>query len=392
MSLLIAFGLAAFLQSAAAPTTATVAGRVVEAGTAAPIAGAQVTVMLIPGDRRSPMFGGLRPYTATTDGDGQYQIAGLQPGRYQVRAQKTGYAMPLDSFMPPIDIAPGPNQGIDVPLQRAAVIVGRVLDESGEPLADVRVLAMTRPPKVQGAPAAQLLRQGGAGVQTNDLGEFRLFNLPPGEYFIQALPHLDDRQAAGAGRTLLPTFYPDATSRDGAASIVLASGQTSDPIDIRMAGAPAFGVSGVVVDVEGKPVANAMVKLLSDEPDATSAAIMMAPWKQGRTDQSGRFTITNVTRGSYKLLAIAPRLIAGPDPRAVAGRGGGSFMSFESGVSGTVSGVAAGVRAGAVMTETSNGATVEFRDDAGTSVALTIDAASISNLKVTVRIPAAPQQ
>ena len=51
-----------------------------------------------------------------------------------------------------------------------------------------------------------------------------------------------------------------------------------------------------------------------------------------------------------------------------------------------------GVRAGAVMTETSNGTTVEFRDDAGTSVALTIDAASISNLKVTVRLPAPPPQ
>src|SRR5262245_34128487 len=110
MSLLMACGLAMFLQSAAAPTTATVAGRVVEADTGAPIAGAQVTVMLIPGDRRSPMAfgGGVRPYTATTDRDGRYQIEGLQPGRYQVNAQKTGYARPLDSFSPPIDIAAGP--------------------------------------------------------------------------------------------------------------------------------------------------------------------------------------------------------------------------------------------------------------------------------------------
>jgi hypothetical protein len=392
MSLLMAFGLAVFLQPATGPTTATVAGRVVEAGTGAPIAGAQVTVMLIPGDRRSPTaFGDLRPSTATTDRDGHYQIEGLQPGRYQVNAQKTGFARPLDSFSPPIDIAAGPQLGIDVTLQRAAVIVGRVLAESGEPLANVRVLAMTRPPKAQGAPPAHMLRPVGPNAQTNDLGEFRLFNLPPGEYFVHAALWPGDGQAE-SGRTLLATFYPDAIHSDAAASLVLAAGQTSDPIDIRMASAPAFRVSGIVVDQEGRPVANAMVKLLPDDPGATPVAIMMAPWKQGRTDQSGRFTITNVTRGSYELLAIAPRLIAGPDPRETAGGAGGRSMTFGSAVSGTVSGTAPGVRGGGVMTETSNGTTVEFRDDAGTSVALTIDAASIGNLKVAVRLPAPPPQ
>jgi protocatechuate 3,4-dioxygenase beta subunit len=392
MSLLIAFGLATLLQSAA-PTTATVTGRVVEAGTAAPIAGAQVTVMLIPGDRHPPMvFGGLRPYTATTDRDGQYQIAGLQPGHYQVRAQKTGFAMPIDSFAQRIDIAAGPLRGIDLTLQRAAVIVGRVLDESGEPLADARVFAMTRTARVQGAPPADMLRPMGQNTQTNDLGEFRLFNLPPGEYFVQAAPRFDDGQAVGQGRTLLATFYPDTTRAAAAAPLVLAAGQTSDPIDIRMASAPAFHVSGIVVDQEGRPVANVMVRLLSEEPGEKPVAMVMAPWQQGRTDQSGRFTITNVTRGSYTLLAIAPRLVAGPDRRTVVGGVGSASMTWGSAVSGTVSGTAPGTQSGAVMTETRDGTTVEYRDDAGTTVRLTIDDASISNLKVTVRSPAPPPQ
>ena len=63
-------------------------------------------------------------------------------------------------------------------------------------------------------------------------------------------------------------------------------------------------------------------------------------------------------------------------------------MSLGSAVSGTISGVAPGVRSGGVMTETRDGTTVEFRDDAGTGVGVTIEDSSIGNLTVTVRRPA----
>ena len=76
-----------------------------------------------------------------------------------------------------------------------------------------------------------------------------------------------------------------------------------------MVGAPAFQVSGVVVDESGKPVANAVVRL-SQEDAGGRPMFMMQPWNQSRTDQAGRFSLGNVTPGAYTLLAIAPELFA----------------------------------------------------------------------------------
>jgi hypothetical protein len=122
-------------------------GRVLEDGTGAPIAGAQVTLNpLRPGPPVPPFS---RPRTATADQTGRYEFVDLEPGRYRVNAQKVGFAMPLGnaSGVQQFELKSGERrEGIDVRLQRGGVIAGRVLDGSGEPLADARVMAWRRPP------------------------------------------------------------------------------------------------------------------------------------------------------------------------------------------------------------------------------------------------------
>ena len=49
-----------------------------------------------------------------------------------------------------------------------------------------------------------------------------------------------------------------------------------------MIGAPAFRLSGVVRDATGRPVANALVKLV--EADAQQPRVFMGPMLQTRTD------------------------------------------------------------------------------------------------------------
>ena len=184
MSLLIALVLAALIQSPA-PSGATLTGQVLEEGTGAAVAGAQVNVMRAPTERPAAGTMGVpvRPLSTTTDREGRFQVDGLEPGRYRISVQKAGFAMSLDAA-PPIDLGAGERRGIDVRLQRGAVIVGRVLDEAGEPLAEARVMAMRKmPANPAGARTyPDLLRPAGPTAQTNDLGEFRLFSLPPGEY------------------------------------------------------------------------------------------------------------------------------------------------------------------------------------------------------------------
>jgi hypothetical protein len=290
--------------------------------------------------------------------------------------------MPIENGVPPIDLSAGVQRSIDITLQRGAVIVGRVLDEAGEPLADARVMAMR---KMSAGPTGastgtEVLRPAGPSAQSNDLGEFRLFSLPPGEYVVQAMPRPDFGAASGPRtRTLLPTFFPSAADQAGAESIALGAGQTSDALVITMVGAAAYQVSGMVVDEAGKPVANAMVRLSQEAAGRGPAFMMMRPWNQGRTDATGRFSLSQVTPGAYTLLAVAPELIASSGS-AAAGASAATWTAINTGVSGSIG--------GGVTTETNNGVTVQYRDDQGTRADITITQASVENLKMIVRRPA----
>jgi hypothetical protein len=386
MLLLIALTIASALaQSDAAPAGAAISGLVLEAGSRAPIAGAQV--MLMPA-RPGPNPFVTRPRISVTDREGLYELDEIEAGRYRVTVQKSGFVAVNGPDAPYVDLKPGERRaGVNVTLLRGAVIAGRVLDESGEPLGGVQVMAMQRPPALPGGPPMRgnFLIPGGSSAQTNDLGEFRLFGLKPGEYYVQATARFESGGSPARGMTLLPTYFPDTSDLGAAQPISLGAGQTSGIIDIRMIAVPAFQVSGVVLDEAGRPVANAMVRLAGNEPGASPFG--MNRWG-ARTDTSGRFTIDGVTSGSYTLLAIAPVVISGPANRGGAGSaGGGGFTSLEFTTDFAGGTIVGGTVGGAVTTETSNGTTIEFRDDTGTRLPVTIDNANVSGLEVIVRTP-----
>lgn len=378
MPLLIVLGLAGGLIQAApvpAPQLGAISGQVLEDGTRAPIAGAQVT--LLPSRPRpvpEPFSDQLR--IAVTDQSGRFRFEGVEPGRYRMGVHKAGFADPIGPGLSEIDLGPGERRDARaVTLQKGGVITGRVLDEAGEPLVNAGVMPMRRPSV---PPGATLMRQdllvpGGSSAQTNDIGEFRLFGLAPGEYYLQAFVHTEFGGAgAPRARTMLPTYFPDTSDPAAAHPVSVAAGQTASDVVIRMVGAAAFQVSGVVRDEAGEPVANTLVKLVGDDPSGGPAMFMML--RQSRSDGTGRFAINNVTNGAYTLLAIAPVLISRQDSA------GGP-----SGISGSVSG--SGVRGRAVMTETRNGTTIQYRDDLATRVPITVNDGNVEDLEVVVRPP-----
>jgi protocatechuate 3,4-dioxygenase beta subunit len=384
MSLLITLSLAgALIQSPVVPPGAAVSGRVVEEGGGAPIVGAQVT-LIASRFRPSPSPLMDRPRTAMTDQEGRYEFDTLEAGRYRLIVQKAGFAAMNGLGMPELDLKGGERRdGVIVTLQRGAVIVGRVLDENGEPLVDSRVMALQKS-AVRATSSRGMLMPAGPGAQTNDLGEFRLFSLPPGEYYVLAMPgsHFGGSPASH-GTAMLPTYFPGSADSAAAHPITVGGGQTSGDVVIRMISTPAFQVSGVVIDEAGRPVVNAMVRLMADEPTAAPIFVMSRS-HPSRTDTSGRFTINSVTNGTYNLLASAPVVISGPSNQRGVVTGGSNGISTWSGVSG---GVVTGMVGGGVTTETSNGTTIQYRDDTATRVPITINQANISGLEVIVRRP-----
>ena len=149
-------------------------GRVVAADTASIVRRAQVRVS-------SPDIG---TRTAFTDAQGRYEFKDLPAGRFNLSVSKAGFVtMQYGQSRPfepgrPIELDEAQvMEKADVALPRGSAVSGRILDEFGEPVADASVSAM----RTQYSGGKRRLVQSGRPSTTNDLGQFRVFGLPPGD-------------------------------------------------------------------------------------------------------------------------------------------------------------------------------------------------------------------
>jgi hypothetical protein len=234
------------------------------------------------------------------------------------------------------------------------------------------------------------LMPAGPGAQTNDLGEFRLHSLLAGEYYIGVTPRGDFGGAgpfaastSSTGKTMVPTYFPGTADSAAAQPIIVAAGQTSGDVVVRMIVATASEVSGVVVDEAGQPLADALVRLTPRDLSGPGMIMMMRRPNQTRTDGSGAFRIGQVTNGAYTLIAI-PRVVTSSRPER--GGGGGGVRGTIWSSAGSSGGV--GPAGGAVMTEAINGVTAEFRDDTGTQIPVDVNDGNVANLRIVVPRPA----
>jgi protocatechuate 3,4-dioxygenase beta subunit len=310
-----------------------VEGAVVAAAGSAPLRGARVILIASEAERTS-----LRSYTASTDGEGHFRINGIAPGRYQFHAAKPGFvAQPYGpaggSDGAILELLPG--QKIDnvlFKLNRAAVILGRVSDENGEPVVGVQVEALV-PVSASGALGNPLPKGLWGPVKvttTNDLGEYRLYGLNPGAYYVAAIdsgiPELGEAMALASasvamagenigmvslhGNTVLsgglagkghpPVYYPGVTQREEAQKIRLSAGQEAR-VDIALRAEKTVTVSGRVLDLKGKPAGQTMVQLYSQHLEAMLSSMRTS----AITDAQGKFEIKDVMPGSYLLTATS---------------------------------------------------------------------------------------
>ena len=125
--------------------TAVIRGRIIERDTNLPIVRIDVRLFRI---------GWAQPYTIRSDEGGRFEFTRLPAGQYQVSAEPPrnrpthlGGAFSEKRVDPagparPLALTDGEvREGVDITLSRLVVISGRVLDEYGEPLSDIRVQA-----------------------------------------------------------------------------------------------------------------------------------------------------------------------------------------------------------------------------------------------------------
>jgi len=248
--------------------------------------------------------------SAQTDDEGRYEIRELPAGKYTVVASKTGFVdatwgqrRPLRPGTP-LEIADGQEiRGVSFSLPRGSVITGTIVDEDAEPLARANVTVL----RYQYQNGQRQLVPAGSD-QTDDRGMYRVYGLPPGDYYVsavsRALMRPIDRfmQAAEtpAEETTLgyaPTFYPGVTTPPEAARVSVPLGQETIGVDFQLQLVPMARVSGMVVDVDGSPLAGGTVVLVPDYAESVARRAMMT----GRVGGGGAFSIDSVPPGRYLL-------------------------------------------------------------------------------------------
>ena len=278
--------------------TSVVRGRIIDASTGAPL---RKAVVRISGAEIREMR------STTTDLEGRYEFRDLPAGRLNVSASKAGY---VDSSYgqtrpqePAKQVQIGEKQvvdKIDVALPRGSVITGRVLDEFGEPIADVQVMPMRN----QFTPTGPRPMPMGRQAATNDIGEFRLFGLAPGQYLIAATYRqmMFNGASTDDGSGYATTYYPGTANIAEAQSLSIDLGTSVSDVTLMLVSTRTARVSGTAVDIEGRPLRQGSVMAMP------RVGGMAMPAGGGQIRPDGTFTINGVAPGEYTLRAMVPGL------------------------------------------------------------------------------------
>jgi hypothetical protein len=142
----------------------------------------------------------------------------------------------------------------------------------------------------------------GRQASTNDIGEYRIFALPPGQYFISALYRAGQfgfNTVSNDRSGYAPTYYPSGTNIAEAQRVTIGVGQALSDINFALSPTHLARIAGTAVDSDGKPLVGAMVVMME-----TSAGLM-AGMAGGQVRPDGSFSMAGVSPGDYTVQAMS---------------------------------------------------------------------------------------
>jgi hypothetical protein len=266
--------------------------------------------------------------TTTTDNDGRYTFTELPAGRYTIRASKGGFVSfafsqkALNQPIPPVILGNGESlSGLNIVLPRGGAVTGRVTDEFGDAILQAQVQAMRLQFQADGE---RRLMPAGAAAMTDDLGQFRLYGLTPGEYvisantrtpFVAGPPNRQVQDEPEEGYA--PTFYPGTSNPAEAQTMTVGLGQELT-VHIQLVPSRLAKITGMIVDSQGRP-ANPGTPIMFRQA-ATVGGMITRP---ANVAPDGAFTISAVPPGEY-VLEVRPR----PGPQNAGGASNNNEFAF----------------------------------------------------------------
>lgn len=248
-------------------------------------------------------------HSSVTDAGGRFELRGVEPGRYRLVVHRDGFVSQaygqknLDD--PGAILVLRPKQEMRDLLFRmisSAVIAGRVINDDGEPLPWVQVSALRE--EYAGGKKGLVSE---TRVPTNDLGEYRLFGLRPGRYFIRAdykpyermtgreeTESRDDEQPRG----YVPMYYPSGIDPARAVMVTIKGGEETPAVEILLRRVEVFTVRGRVYSLGSRRSSGGYIVLLAPRGEAW----LSLPQRDATVDdKDGTFVVHDVLPGAYVL-------------------------------------------------------------------------------------------
>jgi hypothetical protein len=305
--------LLSLLQSAAA----SVEGVVVRAGSNEPVANARVMLVKSGLSQVELLAGASSIPPVQTDREGRFVFKSVEPGLYRILLEANGYVRQeygqrsFPGIGTPVPLSGGEaKKDIVVRLTPTGTVAGRILNGEGRPQVAVPVRLLKY---VYDSEGNRTLKQF-AVTQTDDRGEYRMFFVTPGHYYVNA-GTAQGTGGYGEGRvgpneirqTYAYQYYPGVADLNAATPVEVRPGETLTAIDLKLAKQLRYSVRGRVVDaVTDRPPEKPILYLhFHDVGTGATYSVENDPrdFEKGLTYRDGMFEFRGVVPGDYYLSA-----------------------------------------------------------------------------------------
>ena len=235
--------------------------------------------------------------SSETDANGDFDFADLPAGSYSITVNPvSGFSRPSRARR--AELSEGQTAQLTIGVERTGAIEGRVLDEHGDGLLGVEVHAARR----LDIAGYIKIEPSGRSATSDDRGRFRIFNVPPGEYYVIATykpPRFDVNPIPRAGYA--NTYHPRSLTTQGARSVVVRAGRTTERVDITLTTRQLVKAFVRAVNSHGLPLdKEARVSLHKRDPFYSEASLRFPG-----LPNNGVFVFDDLMPGEYALIVAA---------------------------------------------------------------------------------------
>ena len=254
-----------------------------------------------------------------TDSQGRFAIRDLDAGAYRVSVGANGYArQEYGQRTPggqgtPVNLNSGQTADVGISLTPAGGVSGRIRDNRGQPAVGIQVQVLKPTYNANG----QRSFQTAGSSRSDDRGEYRLFWITPGRYFVLASSLANSNVLAVlsspneiSGDNIAPTLYPGTTDISQAATVEVKPGAEISGVDIFVTRQPSYRIRGRLIDTRnGQSPAAANITLTTP---ALTGGISNLSSSQSYNGQDGTFELRDVSPGPHVIraqLAVASNTV-----------------------------------------------------------------------------------